>query len=110
MPLGGGYRRRGPAVQIAFQIANHPLPRRVVAEGDVDVTVDQPGNCRAACGVDHHVAARGLRGGKGADRGDATILHQDAVSLGKRRFEVAGDDGAEIDDGSPHGVAPQLVV
>ena len=43
------------AMHVAFEKPTTLLPRRVVAEGDVDVGVDQAGDRGGAVGVDHDV-------------------------------------------------------
>ena len=64
--LGGGDRRGGAAVDVAREVAHGVLARREVAEGDVDLGIDQPGDRRRAAGVDHDIA--GVDGGGGHRR------------------------------------------
>ena len=47
-------------MQIAFEIADRALARRVVAEGDVDMGIDQARDRGHAAGVDHDVAGLDL--------------------------------------------------
>ena len=100
--LGGRDRGRGAAVQVAFEVADGALARRVVAEGDVHVRIDQARNRRHAAGVDHHVGALDRAGRRGADRDDALALGEDRVAGGERIAPVAGDDLPEIDDRDFH--------
>src|SRR6185437_14715159 len=44
MDLGGSNRRCHPAVHVAFKKADSLLPRRIIAERDVNVRIDQTGN------------------------------------------------------------------
>ena len=98
-------RGRGAAVQVAFQIADGALARRVVAERDVDVRVDQAGDRRHAAGVDHHIGFAYGVGRRGADRCDALAVDDDRVAGCERLAPVAGNDLTEIDDGDFHGRA-----
>ena len=56
MHLGGGDRRGGATVDVAREIAHGVLARREVAEGDVDLGVDQTRNRRRPACVDHDIA------------------------------------------------------
>ena len=61
MHFGGGDRRRCSAVHVAFKKPDGALPRRVVAEGDVHMGIDEAGNGGGAVCVDHDVAGFELR-------------------------------------------------
>ena len=87
--LGGRDRGRRAAVEVAFEIADGALARRVVAEGDMDVRVDQPGDRRHAAGVDHHVGGVHRLRRRGADRHDALAVADDGVALGERIAPIA---------------------
>ena len=102
MHLGGGDRRGGAAVDVAGEIAHGVLARREVAEGDVDLGIDQPRNRRRPAGVDDHVA--GIEGGcfHLADGHQPAVVGQQGIALDEGRAPVAGDDGAEIDDRGFH--------
>ena len=89
-------------MQVAFQIADGALARRVVAEGDVDVGVDQAGDGRHAAGVDHDVGALDRLRRRGADRDDALAVGEDRVAGGERLAPIARDDLTEIDDRDFH--------
>ena len=103
MDLGGRDRRRRAAVQVAFEIADGALARRVVAEGDVDVGIDQAGNGGHAAGVDHDIGGvHGLRR-CGADRDDTLAVGDDRVAGGERIAPIAGNDLTQIDDRDFHG-------
>jgi hypothetical protein len=62
MHLGRRDGGRGAAMQIAYEIPDRALARRVISEGDMDMTVDQAGNCRRTGGVHHHIARGDLVG------------------------------------------------
>ena len=53
--LGRADRGGDAAVQVAFEKADGVLARRVVAEGDVHMRVDQAGDGRDAVGIDDDV-------------------------------------------------------
>src|SRR6185437_516778 len=55
MDLGGSNCRCHPAVDVAFEEADGLLSRRVVAERDVNMRIDQTRNCNRACGIYHDV-------------------------------------------------------
>ena len=84
-PAGHMHLRRAdrgghPAVHIAFQVADRLLSRRVIAERDVHVRIDQPRNGRRAVGIDHDVAGVDLARGRGADRDDAVAVTDDGIA------------------------------
>ena len=67
-------------MQVAFQKADGALAGRIVAEGDVDVAVDQPRRHGAALRL-HHPVARPLRDQlvPPAQRGDHAVLQLQRV-------------------------------
>ena len=101
--LGGGDRGGDAAVQVAFEKTHRTLARRIVAEGDVDVGIDQAGDRGHAAGVDHHIGALHRRCGRGADADDAAAIGDDGVALRMRIAPVARYDVSEIDDRGFHG-------
>jgi hypothetical protein len=92
-----------PAMQVALEIPDGALARRVITEGDVHVGIDQSGNGGHAVGVDHHIGACHRLRGCRADGLDALAVGEDRVAVNERIAPVAGDDAAEIDDGNLHG-------
>ncbi len=95
-------RRGRAAVNIAFEKANGALARRVVAEGDVDMGIDQARDGDRAVRVDHDVAVRDLRGGGGPDVDDLALVHDDRVARRERLAPIASQNCTEIDDGCFH--------
>jgi hypothetical protein len=89
-------------MQIAFQITDGALPRRVIAERDMHVRVDQARDRRHAAGIDHHIGALDLTGRRGADLGDALAVADDGVAGDTWRAPVAGNDMADINDRDFH--------
>ena len=89
--------RRGAAMDIAFQKPDGALARRIIAEGDVDVRVDEAGDRRHAAGIDHHVGALDRCGGRRADMGNALAVGDDDVAHCNWRAPIARDDHSEID-------------
>ncbi|MEI9923903.1 MAG: hypothetical protein WDN50_10675 [Bradyrhizobium sp.] len=75
-----GDRRGGAAVQIAFEISDHALARGVISKGDVDMAVDQAGDCGRAGRVDDNFASGYGIGRQRADRGNRSAIEQDAVA------------------------------
>jgi hypothetical protein len=63
------------------------------------VGVDEPGNDRAALGVDHGV---GIRVEPPAGRGDLPVGDHDAVGVEERAGDIARDDQADILDQRLH--------
>ena len=82
--LRGADRGGDAAMQVAFEIADGLLARREIAERDVHVQVDQPGDGGDAAGVDHDVAGFDRARRRGADRDDAVVLGDDGVAVGQR--------------------------
>ena len=101
--LGGGDRRGGATVDVAREVAHGVLARREVAEGDVDLGVDQPRNRRRPAGVDDDIA--GIDGGAlhSADSFQNAVGRDKRIAVDEGCAPVARDDGAEIDDRDPHG-------
>ena len=101
--LGGGDRRGGAAVDVAREIAHGVLPRREVAEGDVDLGIDQPRNRRRPASVDDDIA--GVDGGAlhHADGFQNAVGGNERISVDEGLTPIARDDGAEVDDRDPHG-------
>ena len=102
-----GRRDRGgdAAVQIAFEVADRALPRRVVAERDMDMRVDQARHRRHAVGVDDDIGAVN-RGGRSRSYGrDPLAVNDDRIAARKGTMPIAGDDLAEVDDGEFHSFA-----
>ena len=89
-------------MQVAFEIADGALARRVVAEGDVDVGIDQARDRGGPVGVDDDVRALHLARADGADGNDPAFVHEDRVAVDERRMPVARDDAADIDDRGAH--------
>ena len=102
--LRGRDGRRRAAVQIAFEVADGALARRVIAEGDVHMAVDEAGDRGGAGGVHDHVAPGEIRVREAADRRDRSPVHQDAVGGNEGVGKVAADDRADVDDGAPHDI------
>jgi hypothetical protein len=103
MDLRRADRRGHSAVQVAFEIADGVLARREIAERDVHMRIDQAGNGGGAARVDHHVAGLDIARRCGADCDDPIVLADDRIALHKGRGEIAGDDGADVDDRNAHG-------
>ena len=85
-------------MQITFQKADGLLPRSVVAKSDVDVTVDETGNCCHLVGIDDDVGLRDMIGGAGADEGDLAAFANDGIALNQRIAPIAADNRADIHD------------
>ena len=101
--LGGADRRRHPAVHVALEVADGLLARRVVAERDMHVGVDQARDRGRSARIDDDVAGLDrLRRGS-ADAGDAVAVGNDRVARHERACEIARHDRADIDDGDAHG-------
>ena len=100
--LGGRDRGGHAAMQVAFQVADRALARGIIAEGDVDMGVDQAGDRGGLVGIDDDIGALHLARAGRAGGDDTAVLHEDRVALDERPMPVAGNDAAEIDDGGPH--------
>ena len=89
-------------MQVAFEIADRTLARCIVAEGDMNVGIDQARNRRHAAGIDDDIRGldRGRRGGTHAH--DLAIVRDDGVTRGERVTPVAGNDFTQIDDRDFH--------
>ena len=108
--LGGGDRRGGAAVDVAREVAHGVLARREVAEGDVDLGIDQPRYRRSATGVDHDLAGIECGGRHLAHSFQYAVGRDEGIAFDEGGAPVAGDDGAEIDDPDPHGApGPSLL-
>ena len=93
-------------MNVAFEEADRLLPGRVVAEGDVDLTVYQARHGDRTTGIDHHVGVIDLLGGQAAYGDDLVALGQDGIPRNRRAAPVAGQDSADIDDGGLHVRSP----
>ena len=102
MDLGRRDRGRDAAVQITFQIADRLLPRRIIAEGNMDMAVDQAGNGGGAVGIDYDIRGTHVLRRQGADRLDKAIFTKNCIAGLQRRFPIAADDPADVYDGSLH--------
>ena len=98
MHFGCGDGRCRSAVNVAFEEADRSLARRVVAEGDVHMGIDQARDCDRPVRIDHHVALGDLRSRSGPDVDDPALVHDDGVTGRDRLAPVAGQNGAQIDD------------
>jgi hypothetical protein len=95
-------------MNVAFEIADRFLARRIIPERDVNLRVDQAGNGRCAAGVDHHVAGCERCGVSGADPLDLPTVGDDRVTTREGLAPVSGDDGADVDDCGPHVATSQM--
>ena len=89
-------------MQIAFQISDRALPRRVVAERDVDVGVDEAGHRSHAGGIDHDIGALDCRSRSRPHGCDPLAVDEDRITAHKGIMPIAGDDLAEVDDRDLH--------
>src|SRR5258708_20389319 len=80
MHLGRRDGGRGAAMQIALEIPDRALARRVISEGDMDMTVDQSGNCRPTAGVHPHIPTAHLFGRQPSHLCDTSLLTHDTPS------------------------------
>jgi hypothetical protein len=80
MHLGRADRRGHAAMDVALQVTDGLLARRVVAEGDVDMGVDEAGNGGGASGVYNDIAALDVACGRRADGFDLLVLRDDGVA------------------------------
>ena len=90
-------------MDVAREVAHGVLARREVAEGDVDLGVDQTRNRRRPAGVDHNVAGIDLRCLHHADGFQYAVGRNERISVDEGLTPVTRDDGAEIDDRDSHG-------
>ncbi len=102
MDFGRRDRGRHAAMQITFQIADRLLPRRIIAEGNMDMAVDQAGNRGGAVGIDHDIRGAHVLRRQGPNRLDKAIFTKNCIAGLKRRFPIAADDPANVYDGSLH--------
>src|SRR5262245_9948673 len=96
MHLAGRNAGGCAAVQIALQEADRLLLRRVVAERDMDVAVDQSWAGGRAIGVDHQVALLELIFPDRSNFREHTVVHQDRVTVGEWIAPVSSYDGPDI--------------
>ena len=101
--LGGGDRRGGAAVDVAREIAHGVLARREVAEGDVDLGVDQTRNRRHPAGIDDDIAGVDGSALHRTDGFQNAVGGNERISVDEGLTPVTRDDGAEIDDRDSHG-------
>ena len=85
---------------ITLQKADGLLARRVVAEGNMDMQIDEAGHRHHAVGVDGHVAVRSIAAG--SDREDFAVAHDDGVAGGDRRGDVPSKNFADIENRKLH--------
>jgi hypothetical protein len=103
--LAGGDRPGRAAVQVALQEPDGLLARRVVAERDVHVRVDEPGDDASAARVEDLVVVGGIHVGARADPGDPPGVVADqrvAGQAGRVRIDDAAMRPADVDDGHAH--------
>jgi len=93
-----GDDRRDATVHIRVEEVDGLLPGCVVAEHDVAVGVDEPGDDGRAPAVHHDVGARRACLRRGAQGGDPPVLNQDRLGLEPGRREDAGREGADVDE------------
>jgi hypothetical protein len=94
--------RRRAAVEIALQKANRALARRIVAERDVHVRIDEARDRGGAVRIDDDVTAVHLGGRSGTDGYEFALLRNDRVTGQERLSPVAGNNSADIGDGDAH--------
>ena len=92
--------RRHSAVNIAFEEADGFLARGIIAEGDVDMGIDQARHGHHARGVDGNVAAGDIAAA--ADRDQLSIGHEDRVARHNRCREIAAENFSDVEDGGLH--------
>jgi hypothetical protein len=85
-------------MDVAFEVSHGLLARRVIAERDVDVGVDQTGNCGRSSSVDDNVAALNIPGRRRADELDLLVESDDRVALDEGRAPI------------PETIVPMLVM
>ena len=88
-------------MDVAFEEADGLLPRRVIAERDVDMGIDQAGHGHHAAGIDRHLAIGSIAAG--ADRNDLAVVEDDGVARRDGRGDVAGENFRDIEDRNFHG-------
>ena len=71
-------------MQVAFEKADRALPRRIVAEGDMDVRVDKAGDRRHAAGIDDDVGGFDLLRRSRAGPRDPAVVGQDSIAGDER--------------------------
>src|SRR5262249_21421751 len=95
-------RGRGAAVQVALEIPDRPLTRRIIAEGDVHVRIDEAWNGGHSVRIDDDVGALDRRRRRGAHRNDTVRVSNNRVAGDERTAPVARNNVPEIDDGELH--------
>jgi hypothetical protein len=90
--LGRTNRRRHATVDVAFQKTNCLLSRRVIAEGDVDVGINEAGKHGCTVRVDDDIAPYNEIGRGGTDLYDLAILHDDRIAAREGGAPIAGRD------------------
>ena len=101
--LGGGDRCGGATVDVAREVAHGVLARREVAEGDVDLGVDQTRNRRRPAGVDDDITGVDSSALHRADRFQYAVGRDQRIAVDEGCAPVARDDGTEVDDRDSHG-------
>src|SRR5437667_169765 len=94
--LARGDDRRDAAVDVRVEEVDGLLSRRVVAEHDVAVGVDEPGDHGGAPAVHDDVGAPRAGLGRGAEGGDPAVLDQDRLGVESRRREDPGRQRADV--------------
>ena len=89
-------------MEIALQKANRALARRVVAERDMHMRIDEAGDRGRPVRVDDDVTAVHLGGRGGADGYEFALVRNDRITGNERLSPVAGNNGADIGDGDAH--------
>src|SRR3989442_6011873 len=84
-----------PAIEPGLDEVHGSLTRGEIAEDGVTVRIDDPGDHRAALGVDDGV---GLIFEPLPHGGDPAVCDADSVALADRVLDVAGDDQAAVLD------------
>ena len=92
------------AMDIALQEADGFLARRVVAEGDVDMRVDQPRHRHHPAGIDRDVAIGGIAAG--TDRSDLAVDHHDGVAGRDGRGDIAAEYLGNVENCNFHRIRP----
>src|SRR6185437_2302942 len=100
MHLGCADAGGHPAMRVAFEKSNGLLPRRVIAERDMDVRIDETGYGDGAAGIDGDIAAGNLA--TVSDRFNISISHHDCIAGHDRCRDLARENPADIDDGEAH--------
>jgi hypothetical protein len=89
-------------VDIALQISDGALTRRVVAERNVDVGVDQTRNGGRSISVDDDIAGLNRPPRRCADGFDLGADGDNRIALNQRSTPIAGNDRTNVGDGETH--------